>query len=80
MNPALFTAISEIENSNAELHSRLSMLKDEQLASQIDTAHLQLLLQLQPLKEGVKALIAEKDEWENVAGAGSRPRRRMAKG
>jgi hypothetical protein len=62
--------ISKIEASNAELQSRLSMSKDEQSAAQADTAHQQLLHQLGPLEEEVRALIKEKDEWENAVGGG----------
>jgi hypothetical protein len=45
------------------------VLKDEQSAAQADAAHKQLSQQLGPLEEEVRALIEQKDEWEQaVAG------------
>jgi hypothetical protein len=45
-------------------------LKDEQSAAQTDSAHQQLLQQLGPLEDEVRALIKEKDEWENAVARG----------
>jgi hypothetical protein len=57
--------ISKAETLNAELQSRMTVLKDEQSAVETDITHQQLLQGLGPLEE-VKALVREKGEWENA--------------
>jgi hypothetical protein len=61
--------ISKTETVNGELHSRMAVLKDEQLAVETDITRQRLLQGLGPLEE-VKALVKKKDEWENAIADG----------
>ncbi len=63
--------IAKISAANADMDSRLNILKAEQSAAHTDPAHQELMQQLGPLEEEVKALTTEKDEWENAVAGGT---------